>query len=142
MPTDAALIAQASNSAGQSETEFSLKIWGWLLKPVTTEDLRNWTYAMNAALGPTARGKAALDFHQAVTVQPIYHHTPRFTGMADPMRGRRWRYLHRAGGKIELKKEKLLAELPQAVEPQLSAIRREIEARELLLARLNRPHAA
>jgi hypothetical protein len=100
---DAALIAQASNSAGQSETEFSLKIWGWLLKPVTTEDLRNWTHAMNAALGPTAGGKAALDFHQAVTVQPIYHHTPRFTGMADPMRGQRWRYLHRAGGMIKLK---------------------------------------
>ena len=36
---------------------------------------------------------------------------------------------------IEAEKEKLLAELPQAVEPQLSAIRREIEARELLLAR-------
>ena len=43
---------------------------------------------------------------------------------------------------IEAEKEKLLAELPQAVEPQLSAIRREIEARELLLARLNRPRAA
>jgi hypothetical protein len=38
-----------------------------------------------------------------VTVQPIYHHTPRFTGMADPMQGKRWRYLHRAGGMIELK---------------------------------------
>ena len=100
---DAALIAQASNSAGQSETEFSLKLWGWLREPVTTEDLRNWTHAMNAALGPTACGKAALDFHQAVTVQPIYHHTPRFTGMADPMQGKRWRYLHRAGGMIELK---------------------------------------
>lgn len=100
---DAALIAQASNSAGQSETEFSLKLWGWLREPVTTEDMRNWTHAMNAALRPTARGKAALDFHQAVTVQPIYHHTPRFIGMADPMQGKRWRYLHRAGGMIELK---------------------------------------
>ena len=37
---------------------------------------------------------------------------------------------------IEAEKEKPLAELPQAVEPRLSAIRREIEARELLLARL------
>lgn len=100
---DAALIAQASNSAGQSETEFSLKIWGWLREPTTTADLRSWTHAMNGALGPTALGKAALDFHQVVTVQPIYHHTPRFTGMADPMRGQRWLYLHRAGGMIELK---------------------------------------
>ena len=43
---------------------------------------------------------------------------------------------------IEAEKAKLLAELPQAVEPRLSAIRREIEARELLLARLNRSRAA
>jgi hypothetical protein len=37
---NAALIAQASNSAGQSVTEFSLKLWGWLREPTTTEDLR------------------------------------------------------------------------------------------------------
>jgi len=43
---------------------------------------------------------------------------------------------------IEAEKAKLLAELPQAVEPRLSAIRREIEARELLLTRLNRSRAA
>jgi hypothetical protein len=43
---------------------------------------------------------------------------------------------------IEAERAKLLAELPQAVEPQLSAIRKEIEARELLLARLNRSRAA
>ncbi len=43
---------------------------------------------------------------------------------------------------IEAERAKLLAELPQAVEPRLSAIRREIEARELLLARLNRSRAA
>src|ERR1700728_374542 len=38
---------------------------------------------------------------------------------------------------IEAETTILLAALPQAVEPRLSAIRREIEARELLLARLN-----
>jgi hypothetical protein len=43
---------------------------------------------------------------------------------------------------IEAEKAKLLAELPQAVEPRLSAIRKEIGARELLLARLNRSRAA
>jgi hypothetical protein len=43
---------------------------------------------------------------------------------------------------IEAERAKLLAELPQAVEPRLSAIRKEIEARELLLARLNRSRAA
>ena len=43
---------------------------------------------------------------------------------------------------IEAERAKLLAELPQAVEPRLSSIRREIEARELLLARLNRSRAA
>ena len=43
---------------------------------------------------------------------------------------------------IEAERAKLLAELPQAVEPRLSAIRREIEARELLLAQLNRSRAA
>lgn len=43
---------------------------------------------------------------------------------------------------IEAERAKLLAELPEAVEPRLSAIRREIEARELLLARLNRSRAA
>ena len=100
---NAALIAQASNSAGQSESEFSLKLWGWLREPMTTEDLRGWTHAMNAALGPTALGKAALDAMQARTGQPIYHHTPRFIGMTDPMQGRRWLYLHRGDGEIELK---------------------------------------
>ena len=39
---------------------------------------------------------------------------------------------------IEAEKAKLLAELSQAAEPQLSAIRKEIEARESLLERLNR----
>ena len=99
----AALIAQASNSAGQSMAEFSLKLWGWLREPTMTEDLRGWTHAMNVGLGPTDLGKAALDIKQARTVQPIYHHTPRFDGMADPMQGKRWLYLHRAGGEIELK---------------------------------------
>ena len=32
----AALVAQASNSAGQSAVEFSLKLWGWLREPTTT----------------------------------------------------------------------------------------------------------
>jgi hypothetical protein len=100
---NAALIAQASNSAGQSESEFSLKLWGWLREPTTTEDLRGWTHAMNAALGPTALSKAALDAMQARTGQPIYHHTPHFIGMTDPMQGRRWRYLHRGDGEIDLK---------------------------------------
>jgi hypothetical protein len=101
--TNAALIAQASNSAGQSESEFSLKLWGWLREPTTTEDLRGWTHAMNAALGPTALSKAALDAMQARTGQPIYHHTPHFIGMTDPMQGRRWCYLHRGDGEIDLK---------------------------------------
>jgi hypothetical protein len=100
---NAALIAQARNSAGQSVTEFSLKLWGWLREPTTTEDLRGWTHAMNAALRPTALGKAALDAMQARTGQPIYHHTPHFIGMTDPMQGRRWLYLHRGDGEIELK---------------------------------------
>ena len=43
---------------------------------------------------------------------------------------------------IEAETTILLAALPQAVEPRLSAIRREIEARELLLARINRSRAA
>jgi hypothetical protein len=43
---------------------------------------------------------------------------------------------------IEAEKAKLLAELPQAVEPRLSAIRKEIEASDLLLARLSRSRAA
>jgi hypothetical protein len=43
---------------------------------------------------------------------------------------------------IEAEKAKLLAELSQAVEPRLSAIRKEIEARESLLARLNQSRAA
>ncbi len=43
---------------------------------------------------------------------------------------------------IEAEKAKLLAELSQAAEPQLSAIRKKIEARELLLERLNRSRAA
>ena len=106
---NAALIAQASNSAGQSEGEFSLKLWGWLREPTTTEDLRSWTHAMNAALGPTSLGKAALDAMQARTGQPIYHHTPHFVGMTDPMQGRRWRYLHRAGDMIELKLARCVA---------------------------------
>jgi hypothetical protein len=43
---------------------------------------------------------------------------------------------------IEAEKGKLLAELPQAVEPRLSAIRKEIQARDSLLARLCRSRAA
>jgi hypothetical protein len=43
---------------------------------------------------------------------------------------------------IEAEKAKLLAELSQTAEPQLSAIRKEIEARESLLERLNRSRAA
>ena len=43
---------------------------------------------------------------------------------------------------IEGERAKLLAELPQAAEPRLSAIRKEIEACELLLAQLNRSRAA
>ena len=43
---------------------------------------------------------------------------------------------------VEAEKTKLLAELPQATEPRLSAIRKEIEARESLLARLARSRAA
>ena len=43
---------------------------------------------------------------------------------------------------IEAEKANLLAELPQAGEPRVSAIRREIKARELLLTRLNRSRAA
>jgi hypothetical protein len=42
---------------------------------------------------------------------------------------------------IEAEKAKLLTELPQSAEPQSSAIRKEIEARETLLARLNRSRA-
>ena len=43
---------------------------------------------------------------------------------------------------IEAEKAKLLAELPQAVEPRLSAIRKEIQARDSRLARLSRSRAA
>ena len=43
---------------------------------------------------------------------------------------------------IEAEKAKLLAELPQAAEPRLSAIRKEIEACNSLLARFNRSRAA
>jgi hypothetical protein len=43
---------------------------------------------------------------------------------------------------IEAEKAKLLAELPQAIEPRLSAIRKEIAACESLLARFNRSRAA
>jgi hypothetical protein len=43
---------------------------------------------------------------------------------------------------IEAERAKLLAELLQAAEPRLSAIRKEIEACESLLARFNRSHAA
>ena len=43
---------------------------------------------------------------------------------------------------IEAERAKLLAELPQAAEPRLSAIRKEIEACESLLARFNRSRAA
>jgi hypothetical protein len=43
---------------------------------------------------------------------------------------------------IEVEKAKLLAELPQAVEPRLSAIRKEIQARDSVLARLSRSRAA
>ena len=64
---------------------------------------------MNAALGPTSLGKAALDAMQARTGQPIYHHTPHFVGMTDPMQGRRWLYLHRAAGMIELKLARCVA---------------------------------
>lgn len=43
---------------------------------------------------------------------------------------------------VEAEKVKLLAELSQAAEPRLSAIRREIAACDSLLARLNRSRAA
>lgn len=43
---------------------------------------------------------------------------------------------------VEAEKTKLLAELSQATEPRLSAIRKEIEACESLLARLARSRAA
>ena len=43
---------------------------------------------------------------------------------------------------VEAEKAKLLAELSRAAEPQLSAIRKEIEARESLLEQLNRSRAA
>ena len=121
---NATLIAQASNSAGQSTVEFSLKLWGWLREPTTTEDLRGWTHAMNTGLGPTALGKAALDIKQARAVQPIYHHTPRFIAMADPMQGKRWRYLHRAGGEIELKLARGAAAsaAPRSARPRIAAI--------------------
>src|ERR1700733_9696893 len=94
---NAALIVQASNSAGQSVETFSLKIWAWLHEPTTTADFRDWTKAMNAALGPKA-----LDPKQARAVQPIYHHKPRFSGMRDPMLGGRWLYQHRGGGEVPL----------------------------------------
>ena len=94
---NAALIVQASNSAGQSVETVSLKIWGWLHEPTTTADFRDWTNAMNAALGPKA-----LDPKQARAVQPIYHHNPRFSGMHDPMLGGRWLFQHRDGGEVAL----------------------------------------
>jgi hypothetical protein len=94
---NAALIVQASNSAGQSVETFSLKIWSWLHEPTTTADFRDWTKAMNAALGPKA-----LDPKQARAVQPIYHHSPRFLGMRDPMLGGRWLYQHSGGGEVAL----------------------------------------
>ena len=43
---------------------------------------------------------------------------------------------------IEAERAKLLAELPQAAEPRLSAIRKEIEACKSLLAQFNRSRAA
>ena len=43
---------------------------------------------------------------------------------------------------VEAEKTKLLAELSQATEPRLSAIRKKIEACESLLARLARSRAA
>jgi hypothetical protein len=43
---------------------------------------------------------------------------------------------------VEAEKATLLAELPQAAEPRLSAIRKEIEACESLLARFNRSRVA
>ncbi len=43
---------------------------------------------------------------------------------------------------VEAEKAKLLAELSRATEPRLSAIRKEIEACESLLARLTRSRAA
>jgi hypothetical protein len=43
---------------------------------------------------------------------------------------------------IEAERAKLLAEVPQAVEPRLSAIRKEIEACDSPLARFNRSRAA
>ena len=43
---------------------------------------------------------------------------------------------------IEAERDKLLAELPQAAEPRLSAIRKEIEACESLLVRFNRSRVA
>ena len=43
---------------------------------------------------------------------------------------------------VEAEKAKLLAELSQAAEPRLSAIRKELDACESLLARLARSHAA
>jgi hypothetical protein len=43
---------------------------------------------------------------------------------------------------VEAEKAKLLAELSRAAEPRLSVIRREIAARDSLLARLNRSRAA
>ena len=78
---------------------------------------------MNAALGPTASGRKALDPKQMRAVQPIYHHNPRFIGMADPMESKRWRYLHRAGGEIELKLPRragALGSAPDSARPQVA----------------------
>jgi hypothetical protein len=94
---DATLVVQASNSAGQSDSDFSLKLYGWTRDAVTTEALRDWTHAINAMLVVTT-----FDIKQPRAVQPIYHHAPRFIGMSDPMQGRRWLYLHRGGGEIVL----------------------------------------
>ena len=43
---------------------------------------------------------------------------------------------------VEAEKTKLLAELSRATEPRLSAVRKQIEVCELLLARLARSRAA
>jgi hypothetical protein len=94
---DATFVVQASNSAGQSDSDFSLKLYGWMRDAVTTETLRDWTHAVNAMLVVTT-----FDIKQPRTVQPIYHHAPRFIGMSDPMQGRRWQYLHRGGREIVL----------------------------------------
>jgi hypothetical protein len=71
----------------------------------------------------------AVDFHALKAVAP--QREPVMTKMIDALKAA-----------IEAEKAKLLAELSQAAEPRLSAIRKEIEARESLLARFNRSRAA